>query len=67
MTLTVCTVPELEEKIQKELGLRRSHSIKVLWTDPMLGFTDELWSLEELPTFVPKPLKYLLIEVHVLS
>ena len=55
MTLTVCTVPELEEKIARELGLRRSHSIKVLWTDPTLGFTDELWSLTELPTYVPPP------------
>ena len=55
MTLTVCTVPELEEKIARELGLRRSHSIKVLWKDPTLGFTDELWSLTELPTYVPPP------------
>ena len=55
MTLTVCTVAELEEGIAKELGLRRSHSIKVLWTDPTLGFTDELWSLTELPTYVPPP------------
>eukprot|EP01043_Picozoa_sp_COSAG02_P011425 COSAG02_NODE_420_length_22610_cov_22.488694_8_plen_1833_part_00 len=55
MTLTVCTVPELEEKIARELGLRRSHSIKVLWTDPTLGFTDELWSLTELPTYIPAP------------
>lgn len=55
MTLAVCTVAELEEKIAKELGLRRKHSIKVLWTDPTLGFTDELWSLTELPTYVPPP------------
>eukprot|EP01047_Picozoa_sp_COSAG01_P030660 COSAG01_NODE_2143_length_8317_cov_24.964103_13_plen_134_part_00 len=50
----VAGVPELERAASRQLGLAPSTRLKLLWTEPVMGITDELWSLAELQQMRPE-------------